>query len=99
VNEALSKKFQDELNRRKITWPLGMEVNSLELVDIYSANGFGIGLSLQIPGRKPPAKVRALPLKDFPTVSVCALWQSKLSAIGTSLVSIFEERAKKVSEG
>jgi len=99
VNEALSKKFQDELNRRKITWPLGMEVNSLDLVDIYASNGFGIGLSLQIPGRKPPAKVRELPLKDFPTVSLCALWQSKLSAIGTSLVNIFEERAKQVSAG
>lgn len=99
VNEALSKKFQDELNRRKIAWPLGMEVNSLDLVDIYASNGFGIGLSLQIPGRKPPAKVRELPLKDFPTVSLCALWQSKLSAIGTSLVNIFEERAKQVSAG
>ena len=99
VNEALSKKFQDELNRRKIAWPLGMEVNSLDLVDIYAANGFGIGLTLDIPGRKPPAKVKAMPLKDFPKVSVCALWQSQLSEIGASLVNIFEERAKQISEG
>ena len=96
TNEALSKKFQDELSKRKIGWPIGMEVNSLDLVDIYSANGFGIGLSVKIPGRKSSAKVRELPLDDFPKVTLAALWQAKLSTIGTALVDIFEERAKQI---
>ena len=96
TNEALSKKFQDELSKRKIGWPIGMEVNSLDLVDIYSANGFGIGLSLKIPGHMSSAKVRELPLDDFPKVTLAALWQAKLSTIGTALVDIFEERAKQI---
>jgi len=96
-NEALSKKFQDELNRRKIAWPIGMEVNSLELIDIYAANGFGIGLSVRIPGRRTPTGVRQLPLTDFPSVTVSALWQARLSAIGSALVDLFEQRARELT--
>lgn len=96
ANETLAKNFQAELTRRKIAWPVGMEVNSLELVDIYAANGFGIGLTVKIPGRKTPANVRAIPLDDFPPVTVAALWQNQLSAVSLALVEVFARHADTV---
>ncbi len=99
ANEAMVKVFQDELTRRRVDWPIGMEVNSLDLIEIYSASSFGIGLSVVIPGKKAPAKVRALPLDDFPRITFGAMWQGKQGAIGQALVEVFRKRAAEVAGG
>lgn len=96
-NETIAKLFQSELARRKLAWPVGMEVNSLELVDIYAGSGFGIGLTVRVPDRKTPANVDVIPLNDFPPVTVAALWQNQLSAVGLALVEIFDRHAAKLS--
>ena len=93
ANESVAKVFQSELQKRKVSWPIGMEVNSLELVDIYAANGFGVGLTLKVPGRKPPAGVQVITLDDFAPVVVAALWQNQLSAVGLALVESFDRHA------
>ncbi len=97
ANEAMVKVFQDELSKRKIDWPIGMEVNSLDLVEIYSASSFGIGLSVVIPGKKAPANVKAFPLTDFPLITFGAMWQGKQNAIGKALVDLFKKRAAEVA--
>ena len=34
-SEAVAKVFQGELNKRGIDWPVGVEVNTLELINTY----------------------------------------------------------------
>ena len=53
-NEGITRAFQSELSARKIDWPLGIELNSVDLISTYAASGFGIGLSLALPGKKAP---------------------------------------------
>ncbi|MBL6764172.1 MAG: LysR family transcriptional regulator [Verrucomicrobiae bacterium] len=96
-NETMARLFQSELTRRKVAWPVGMEVNSVELVDIYASNGFGIGLTVKVPGKKTPANVHAITLDDFPPVAVAALWQNQLSAVGLALVEIFDRHAAAIT--
>lgn len=79
--EAICRHFQQVLGKRGIEWYPSLEVSSLGLVETYAANGFGIGLGLNIPIPPRPAKVRLLPLTDFPPVLVGAMWTGKLTPV------------------
>ena len=61
-NEGISRTFQTELATRKIDWPIGMELNSTDLISTYVANGFGIGVSLALPQAKRASGIKMLPL-------------------------------------
>ena len=49
----------------------------MDLIEAYVMNGLGIGLSVAIPKKPLPAKVRALPLPGFPPVVIGALWRGQ----------------------
>ena len=91
--EGISRAFQQELARRKIDWPIGIELNSIDLIETYVINGFGIGLSLALPGAKAPKGVRLLPLEDFPAISIGALWRGQQSPLAQRIVSLLKHRA------
>jgi len=93
ANEGIARAFQKELARRKVDWPTGIELNSIDLISTYVANGFGIGLSLALPGDKAPKGVRLLPLKDFPAVTIGALWRGKRSELSRHIVDQLKARA------
>ncbi|MBL67637.1 MAG: LysR family transcriptional regulator [Verrucomicrobiales bacterium] len=93
ANEGIARAFQKELARRKLDWPTGIELNSIDLISTYVANGFGIGLSLALPGDKAPKGVRLLPLKDFPAVTIGALWRGKRSELSRHIVDQLKARA------
>jgi DNA-binding transcriptional LysR family regulator len=67
-NEPTCRIFQKELQTRGIDWYPAYELASLELITRYVASGFGVGLSLDIPGASQPPGVRALPLPGFPEI-------------------------------
>ena len=92
-NEGISRTFQKELAKRKIDWPSGMEMNSLDLIDNYVSSGFGIGLSLKLPQAKRTSGVKLLPLNDFPNVGIGALWRDQLTPLGESLVTHLKQHA------
>ena len=92
-NEGITRAFQNELSARKIDWPLGIELNSVDLISTYAASGFGIGLSLALPGKKAPKGIRVLPLEDFPGVPIGALWRGQLSPVGQRIVDLLKEYA------
>mgnify|MGYP003309912692 CR=1 FL=1 len=66
---------------------------AIDLISTYVANGFGIGLSLALPGDKAPKGVRLLPLKDFPAVTIGALWRGKRSELSRHIVDQLKARA------
>ena len=97
ANEMLCKLFQQELSRRGIDWFPSIEVSSLNLVETYVANGFGIGLSLALPQAKRPEGVRQLPLRDFPPVTIGAVWAGKPTPLTTAFVEAAQRRVRQIN--
>lgn len=93
-DEALARIFQQELGRRGVAWPIGIEAGTLELVVTYVMEGFGVGLGVEIPGMKLPAGVRALPLEDFPKLQMGVLSSGHLSPVAQALVQMLTQAAR-----
>jgi hypothetical protein len=85
--------FQRGLERLGVEWFSGIEVTSERLIEHYVASGYGIGLAVAVPGFKPPPKLRALPLAQFPPVVVGVAWSDKLSNIARQLLAELETEA------
>lgn len=79
--EAVSAVFQDELKRRRITWPFSTEASSLELITEYVAHGEGYGVSLQLPEIIRHRNVRPVPLVDFPPIELGVLWEGEAAPL------------------
>lgn len=95
-DELLAKTFQQTLAKKGVDWFPTMELTSLELIQIYVAEGYGIGLGAHVPqGRLRPG-VKALPLLDFPTVDFGLLWHGKMSSATAALAEELEKRAHEV---
>jgi hypothetical protein len=77
-----------------VEWFCGIEVTSERLIQQYVASGYGIGLTVAVPGFKPPPQLRALPLSDFPPVVVGVAWSGKLSYITRQLLAELETEAE-----
>ena len=95
-SEVLSKSFQTGLNRLRFHWPIAIEVVSLELIDIYTSLGFGIGSSVLIPSRPVPRDLRLIPLPRFPRLTIGAFWRGKLPAIAESVLADLKKVAEKM---
>jgi len=99
ASATLTKFFQDGLRRQGLRWPVAVEVNSLDLVETYVAEGFGVGLSLALPAGRTGAsssgeKWRRLPLgAGFSPVVIAALWQGKLAPLPAAFLKLVHARA------
>lgn len=93
-DEAVPRLFQQELGRRGVAWPASIETGTLELVSTYASEGFGIGLTVEVPGMKPPASVRVLRLDDFPRLSIGVLTAGRLTPPAEALIGLVAEAAK-----
>ena len=79
--ETMSRQFRKGLLQRKVDWPQSIEASSMELVARYVANGYGIGLSVNMDGVAPHPRVRVLPLEDFEPVEIAALWNGETTPL------------------
>lgn len=75
-NEMISQKFQDTLGRLGITWLPTIEMDSLELIERYVEEGYGIGLSVRLPHKKLHSRIRVLELPGFPTLVLGVLYRT-----------------------
>jgi DNA-binding transcriptional LysR family regulator len=69
-------------------------VSSLDVLEAYVANGYGIGLTVVVPKRPPSDRVRLLPLADFPPATIGALWQGKRTPITQAFLNVLQDGAK-----
>ncbi len=92
--DPLCMHFQQELQRRKIEWFPALELNSLDLVQRYAADGFGFGLVPVLKDKPLPKGTRLVPLDDFPQVPYAALWIGK----PTALLEIVLEEVHGIAE-
>ena len=95
-SEVLSKTFHAGLNKLGLHWPMAIEVVSLELIDIYTSLGFGVGSSVLLPGRKISKDLRLVPLPKFPRLRIGAFWLGELPAIAASMLSDLKKTAEKM---
>jgi DNA-binding transcriptional LysR family regulator len=96
TNEGITKHFQTGLAKRGIDWPTRIEVDSLDLIETYVANGFGVGLSVAIPRKKLANAVRAMDLPDFDPVIIGALWRGKLTEVMSTFLDELRRRAEQL---
>ena len=79
ASDAISRNVQLGLNRLGIDWFPSIEINSLDTIETYVADGFGVGLSVSIPKTKLSPKVRSPALKAFAPVVPGAVGRGKPS--------------------
>jgi len=95
--EAICKHFQQGLARLGVDWFPSIEVSSVDLIETYVGNGFGIGVSILVPKASMSPNVRALPLPDFAPVIMGALWQGKTTALLQIFLDELQLRAKRLA--
>jgi len=96
THEALTKNFQGRLAALDVEWFPTMEASSADLIETYVANGLGIGVSVQVPGKPLQKNVRSLPLPGFPEVLVGALWRGKKSPLLEAFLDMAKQRAAEI---
>lgn len=95
--EALCKHFQQGLARLGIDWFPSLEVSSVDLIETYVGNGFGIGLSVRMPNANLPANVRLVSLPGFSPVTMGALWRGKRTPLIQTFLHEMHERVRRLS--
>ena len=93
-SQTLACQFHAELRRRGHRWPLAIEATSMDLVETYVAEGFGIGLSVQVPGGRERPGLRRLPLPGFKPLVLAALWQGNLPPLPAAFLELVKARAR-----
>jgi DNA-binding transcriptional LysR family regulator len=96
ADEVISKQFQSGLKKLGLSWAPAIEVSSLELIDLYTSLGFGIGLSIQVPRSIAKGSVRPLPLRKFPPLTIAALWSGELSAPAAAFLDDIKSLASRL---
>ena len=97
--EPIPKSFQAGLAKHGVDWFTGIEVSSLELVQTYVANNYGIGVTIGVPRAKFHPDVRVLPLAGFPTVVAGVLYPGKLTPLLQELVDSTRRAAEELKAG
>ncbi|MGA9777773.1 MAG: LysR family transcriptional regulator [Limisphaerales bacterium] len=98
-NEFISRAFQAGLAKLGVDWFSRIEVNSVEIVQTYVANGYGIGVTVGVPRMKLHPQVRVLPLDGFEPVRFGALWQGGKNPLLDAFLKIVEAVARQLKEG
>ena len=96
VNESIARSFQRGLAQVGVDWFPGIELSSLDAIEAYVSHGYGIGLTVIVPRAEHLPEVRLLSLPDFPTVTIGALWQGKLTPITQAFLTELQLRAKQL---
>lgn len=96
--EVISKNLQQALAKRGVDWFPSIEVSSLDLIQTYVANGFGIGIAAQIPGVTIVPGARIVPLPEFPKVAVGVMWRGRISPLVQTFVDLLQSRAKALAK-
>ena len=78
-------------------WFPSIEAGSADLIETYVASGLGIGVSVAIPKKTFPPKVRALPLAGFPPVVIGALWRGRKTPLLEAFLEEMQLRARRIS--
>jgi DNA-binding transcriptional LysR family regulator len=91
--DLITRHFYGELKKLGHAWEVRIEAPGLDLVEAYVQEGFGIGLSVAIPGHAVSPRVLCHPLKGFPKLTYCAFWSERLSPVAQTCLAQMKEIA------
>jgi DNA-binding transcriptional LysR family regulator len=98
-NEFITRAFQAGLSKLGVDWFSRIEVSSVELVQTYVANGYGIGITVNPPRMKLHPQVRVLSLDGFEPVRFGALWQGGKNPLLDAFLKIVSATARRLMAG
>jgi DNA-binding transcriptional LysR family regulator len=98
-NQPIRLAFEAGLAKRKVDWFGGIEVSSVEMVQTYVANGYGIGVTVDVPKTKYHPQVRPLTLEGFEPVTFGVLWQGRHNPLLDAFLKILEQAARESMAG
>lgn len=98
-NDPINRALQEGLAKRKLDWISAIELSTLDLVQTYVANGYGIGVTVAIPKARYHPQVRLLPLPDFPQTTFGILWQGRRTPLLDAFLKTLEAATRKLWEG
>ena len=84
--ETITRIFLRGLKKLRVDWPLCIEASSVDLVVRYVANGYGYGLTVDVPEIVESPQVRLLPLAGFPPIELLGIWRGEGSPLVHSLI-------------
>jgi DNA-binding transcriptional LysR family regulator len=87
ANEVLAKHFHAGLRKLELAWAPAIEVSSVDLIDIYTSLGFGVGVSVAVPRKKMKHGLRHVALPTFPRLTIAALWIGELTELAASFLA------------
>ena len=93
--ESVVRRFRRGLQRHGVQWPTAIEASSLEAITAYVANGYGIGLNVGLPEVVKHPKVRVLPLEDFESLEIAALWLGEPGPLVTEVLEVTRAYVRK----
>lgn len=96
--EPLRRIFEKKLDALGVDWFPSIEAGSVDLIETYVGNGFGIGVSAEIPKKALSPRVRALPLPDFPPVIVGVMWRGQTTPQVQTFLDELKKRAKDLGK-
>ncbi len=99
TNEPIWRALQDGLAARKVDWFVGIEVTTVDLVQTYVANGYGLGVTVGIPKAKYHPGVRILPLKGFPLTTFGVLWNGQRTPVADAFLQVVRQAARELLAG
>jgi len=95
--EAMCRNFQRGLAKQGLDWFPSIEVSSLNLIETYVSNEYGIGLALEVPKFKLMPNLRRLSLPDFEPVSFGALWRGTPTPVIEAFLEVVKARARELT--
>ncbi len=95
--DTATKLFQETLGRKGLRWNPQVEVSTLELVQSYVANGFGYGITVDVPGIKFSPRVRRIPVEGVPPLVVGLLHMGDLKPVAKRFAELAMDYAERLS--
>jgi DNA-binding transcriptional LysR family regulator len=98
-NQPICRAFQEGLVKHKADWFSGIEVSTIDLVQTYVVNGYGIGVTVGVPKTKYHPQVRILLLDDFPMTIFGVLWQGQRTPVLDTMIKLVDRAAQTLLKG
>jgi DNA-binding transcriptional LysR family regulator len=96
-NQPICRTFQEGLTRLKVDWFSGIEVSTVEMIQTYVANGYGIGVTVALPEKDYHPQVKLLPLDGFEPVVFGVLWQGRRTSLFDAFIKGIENATRSLA--
>lgn len=96
-DDGISVCFCQGMLARGVDWRVGIQANSIELVEAYVLEGFRVGVSVTVPGRTTTSGLRVLPLAGFPSVQVGIVWRRNPNKVAQALMEQLRQKARSMA--